>query len=90
VQSSPRFWTANVEPFSKNCHDRAKPINHSTKLCLAGIVPSFCVRAECHGLLRRVALRATGKPSRPKIPSSTLTIVALVTVFMITASTYRE
>jgi len=66
VQSSPRFWTANVEPFSKNCHDRVKPINHSTKLCLAGIVPSFCVRAECHGLLRRFGRLAN--PVGRKIP----------------------
>jgi len=34
--------------------------------------------------------REYGKPSRPKIPSSTLTIVALVTVFMTTVSKYRE
>ena len=37
-----------------------------------------------------IALQKYGKLSRPKIPSSTLAIVALVTVFMITASIYRE
>jgi len=37
----PKFWTANIELLSNDCHDRVKPIIHSTKLCIAG---SFCVR----------------------------------------------
>jgi len=28
----PKSWTASVEPLSKNCHDRVKPVIHSTKL----------------------------------------------------------
>ena len=27
-----KFWIANTEPLSKDCHDRVKPIIHSTNL----------------------------------------------------------
>jgi len=37
----PQFWTANIQMLGKNCHDRVKPIIHSTKLQIANILPKF-------------------------------------------------
>jgi len=35
--SFPKIWTANIEPLSKNCHNRLKPISHSTNTYIIDI-----------------------------------------------------
>jgi len=57
AQSSPNFWTANIEPLSKNCHNRVEQIIYSTKLLIPDILPNFftlelftmvCLDASCY------------------------------------------